>query len=221
VSGDADARNAALTLRAQDARVSLALDLRAVKPVAVHGDRGLDAKGPEPGNASYYYSFPRLAVRGAIEVDGDRSDVTGRAWMDREWGTSALSAGVVGWEWFGLQLSDGRELMLYRLRLADGTSSPYSGGSLIEVDGTATRLRSADFELEPMEDWTSQRTHARYPVAWRIAMPMKGLALTVRPRVRDQEVDLSVRYWEGAVRVTGQGREGSLAGEGYLELAGY
>jgi predicted secreted hydrolase len=221
VHGEADARNAALTLRAEDAQLSVSLELQALKPVAVHGDRGLDAKGPEPGNASYYYSFPRLAVRGAIDVGGSRSDVTGSAWMDREWSTSVLSAGVVGWEWFGLQLSDGRELMLYRLRQTDGTASAYSGGSLVGVDGTTTRLRRADFEVEPTESWTSQRSHVRYPVAWRLAIPASELTLTVEPRVRDQEINLSVRYWEGAVHVTGRARDQALTGEGYLELAGY
>jgi len=221
VSGTADGRSAALMLQAQDASMSLALELHALKPVAVHGDRGLDSKGPEPGNASYYYSFARLAVRGTIDLDGDRSYVTGSAWMDREWSTSALSAGVVGWEWFGLQLSDGRELMLYRLRQTDGTPSAFSGGSLVEGDGATTRLRRADFEIEPTAEWTSQRTHVRYPVAWRIAIANSGLTLTVQPRVRDQEINLSVRYWEGAVRVVGKSRDGSLTGEGYLELAGY
>ena len=220
-SGEADARNARFTLRAQDAQIAVSLEVEALKPVAAQGDRGLDSKGPEPGNASYYYSFPRLAVRGALRVDGAQSDVSGTAWMDREWSTSALSAGVVGWEWFGVQLSDDRELMLYRLRQTDGKSSAYSGGSLVETDGTTTRLRRADVELEPTEFWTSQRTHVRYPVSWRVSIPAEGLTLSIEPLVRDQEINLSVRYWEGAVRVTGRAQEGPLTGQGYLELAGY
>lgn len=221
VDGKADGQSAALSLRAQDGQVSASLELEALKPVAVHGDRGLDSKGPEPGNASYYYSFPRLAVRGWLAVDGRRSDVTGNAWMDREWSTSALSAGVVGWEWFGLQLSDGRELMLYGLRRTDGTLSGYSGGSLVAADGSTARLGRADIELEATRYWTSPRTRVRYPVSWRIAIPAAGLTLSIEPRVADQEINLSVRYWEGAVGATGYGREGPLAGQGYLELAGY
>jgi len=221
VVGEASDQSATLTLRAKDARMSISLDLRALKPVAILGNRGLDAKGPEPGNASYYYSFPRLAVHGTIEVDGRSSEVEGSAWMDREWSTSALSAGVVGWEWFGLRLSDGRELMLYRLRQADGSSSPYSGGSLIQVDGTTTRLRRGDLDLQPTDYWTSERTRARYPIAWRLDAPTAGIVLTIEPLVRDQEIDLSVRYWEGAVRATGRAPAGPLNGDGYLELTGY
>ena len=221
VAGDADARNAELALRAKDERFAVSLALEAVAPIAAHGERGYDVKGPEPGNASFYYSFPRLAARGSIEVDGTATDVEGTAWMDREWSTSALSAGVLGWAWFGIQLSDGRELMFYRLRQSDGTANRYSGGSLIERDGTITRLRVDDVESEPLAYWTSQRTHVTYPLAWKISIPAHGLSLSVQPYLEDQEIDRTVRYWEGAVRVTGKTGAAQIDGEGYLELAGY
>ncbi len=221
VAGDADSRNAELALRAKDERFAVSLALEAVAPVAAHGERGFDVKGPEPGNASFYYSFPRLAARGSIEVDGISADVVGTAWMDREWSTSALSAGVLGWAWFGIQLSDGRELMFYRLRQSDGTANRYSGGSLIERDGTVTRLRVDDVESEPLAYWTSPRTHVTYPLAWRISIPTQGLALSVQPYLENQEIDRSVRYWEGAVRVDGRAGAAQIDGQGYLELAGY
>ena len=221
VTGDADARNAELALRAKDEHFAVSLALDAAAPVAAHGEHGFDVKGPEPGNASYYYSFPRLTARGSIEMDGTSTDVEGTAWMDREWSTSALSAGVLGWAWFGIQLSDGRELMFYRLRQADGTANRYSGGSLIDRDGTVTRLRVDDVESEPLAYWTSQRTHVTYPLAWKISIPAHGLALSVQPYLEDQEIDSTVRYWEGAVRVAGRAGTAQIVGEGYLELAGY
>jgi predicted secreted hydrolase len=221
VSGEADARSAALTLRARDERFAIDLALEAAAPVTAHGDRGFDVKGPEPGNASFYYSFPRLSAHGSIELDGAPVEVAGTAWMDREWSTSALSAGVVGWAWFGIQLSDGRELMFYRLRQADGTANPYSSGSLIERDGTITRLHADDVESQPLAYWTSARSHVTYPVAWRISIPAQGLVFSVQPYLEDQEIDRAVRYWEGAVQVSGNARGARIEGRGYLELAGY
>ncbi len=221
VAGTADDRNAELTLRAKDDRFAVSLALEALAPVAAHGEHGFDVKGPEPGNASFYYSFPRLAARGSIEVDGKPTDVVGTAWMDREWSTSALSAGVLGWAWFGIQLSDGRELMFYRLRQSDGTANRYSGGSLIERDGTVTRLGADDVESKPLAYWTSPRTHVTYPLAWSIAIPTRGLTLSVQPYLEDQEIDRTVRYWEGAVRVGGRAGGAQVDGQGYLELAGY
>ena len=221
VVGNADGRSAELALRAKDERFAASLALEAIAPIAAHGDRGFDVKGPEAGNASLYYSFPRLSAHGSIELDGTSVDVSGTAWMDREWSTSALSSGVVGWAWFGLQLSDGRELMFYRLRQSDGTANRYSAGSLIERDGTITRLRVDDVESQPIAYWTSERTHVTYPLAWRISVPTQGLALSVEPYLEDQEIDRAVRYWEGAVRVSGTAHEAPIEGQGYLELAGY
>jgi predicted secreted hydrolase len=185
----------------------------------LHGDRGVDAKGPEAGNASHYYSLPRLRARGAVQVDGESSEVEGLAWMDREWGTSALSPGVAGWDWFALHLSDGRDLMFYRLRNVDGSASPFSGGSLIDAHGTREELSAADAELTVLREWQSPKTGTRYPVAWRLAVPKGGIDVTIEPRLDDQEIDLSVRYWEGAVRAATT--SGAPAGDGYLELAGY
>jgi predicted secreted hydrolase len=111
--------------------------------------------------------------------------------------------------------------MFYRLRQADGTANRYSSGSLIERDGTITRLGVDDVESQPIAYWTSERTHRTYPLAWRIAIPTQGLTLSVQPYLEDQEIDRAVRYWEGAVRVTGSARGAQIDGQGYLELAGY
>jgi predicted secreted hydrolase len=221
VRGSADVNAASLSLAAQGTDASISLTLSATKPLVLHGNHGLDSKGPEPGNASFYYSFPRLAATGSITVNGQTFDVSGTAWMDREWGSSALSAGVVGWEWFALQLSDGGELMFYRLRDANGDATPYSGGTLIENDGTTQRLGAQDVELHATRRWSSPSTDTVYPIAWRLRSSRYRFELTVEPVLENQELDLSVRYWEGAVRATGAVGGQELTGVGYLELAGY
>jgi predicted secreted hydrolase len=141
--------------------------------------------------------------------------------MDREWSTSALSAGVAGWDWFALRLSDGRALMFYRLRQRDGGATSFSGGTLVDEDGSGRRLAANEVELEAVDWWLSPRTAVRYPVRWRLRVPSAGIALELEPLAEDQEVDLSVRYWEGAVTATGRADDRPLQGEGYLELAGY
>ncbi|MBN1237873.1 MAG: carotenoid 1,2-hydratase [Gammaproteobacteria bacterium] len=221
VSGRLGRTDGSIVLEARGERIALDLALAPSKGVTPNGDRGLDGKGPEPGNASFYYSMPRIDVRGRITVDGREDAVSGLAWMDREWSTSALTPDLEGWDWFALQLSDGRDLMVYRLRRRDGTASPYSGGSLIDADGARRRLDVEDFVLEPLDHWYSERTGTRYPVAWRLRLPDEDLQLEVRPYVDDQELDLSVRYWEGAVSVEGRSGSGPVTGNGYLELAGY
>jgi predicted secreted hydrolase len=219
-SGEATDKDLVLRLEARDDDVALALRVAATMPPVAQGDGGLDAKGAGDGNASYYYSMPRLAADGEVTVEGETIAVTGLAWLDREWSTSSLEPGTVGWEWFALHLSDGGNLMFYRLRRTNGTASPFSGGSLVSRDGVTTRLAAADVEVVPIEYWTSE-TGVRYPVAWRLAAPRVGIVLEINPYLANQELDLSVRYWEGAVRAEGTGPEGPLSAQGYLELAGY
>ena len=208
-----------MRLRASQGDVGLDLALDRGKPPVLQGDRGLSRKSAEPGNASYYYSLPRLPARGTIRLGGTSHVVSGLAWMDREWSTSALGSDQVGWDWFALQLTDGRDLMLYRLRRRDGTVDPLSQGTVVDADG-ASRVVAADaVALEVLDQWQSRRSGARYPARWRIRVPDEGLALEVVPALADQELDVAVRYWEGAVTVTTL--DGRPAGLGYVELVGY
>lgn len=196
--------------------VEVRLSLDPAKPMVLQGDRGLSQKGREAGNASYYYSFTRLLAGGEITVDGESFPVTGTAWLDREWSTSALSADQAGWDWFALQLDDGRDLMVYRLRGTDGSTDPLSEGVLVAEDGTVRRLAHDDFSLEETDRWSSPLDGTVYPSGWRVRVPSAGVDLDVDPVQEDQELNVTVRYWEGAVDVSG-----SHAGQGYVELTGY
>ena len=217
VAGDA----APVRLRAAHEDMAIDLTLASAKPVVLQGERGLDRKGEEPGNASYYYSLTRMPTTGRITVGGTAYDVGGLAWMDREWSTSSLGAGLVGWDWMALLLDDGRELMLYQLRRADGGADGFSGGSLVAVDGSSRRLGLGDFRIDVLETWTSPRDGTRYPSRWRLVIPAEALELDVVPRLADQELTLTVRYWEGAVRVDGRAAGRPIGGVGYVELVGY
>jgi predicted secreted hydrolase len=211
----------AVRLRAAEGDVAIDLGLRSEKPVVLQGDRGLSRKGPEPGNASYYYSLSRMAVRGTVRAAGESIAVAGLAWMDREWSTSALGPGLVGWDWFALQLDDGRDVMIYRLRRRDGAADPHSAGAVIAADGAPRALGADETALAVLGDWTSPRSGVRYPSRWRLTVPTAGLDLELVPRLPDQELLLGTRYWEGAVRVAGTAAGRPVAGRGYVELVGY
>jgi predicted secreted hydrolase len=91
----------------------------------------------------------------------------------------------------------------------------------VGADGVRTRLVADEVTLTPLDYWTSDATGVRYPVAWRLGVEKAGIALEIRPYLESQELDLSVRYWEGAVHGHGAGPKGPLTAQGYLELAGY
>lgn len=197
------------------------LTLNSAKPPVLQGDRGWSRKGPEPGNASYYYSFTRMPAEGWVEIAGLRMEVSGLMWMDREWSTSALGPEHLGWDWFSIQLSDDREIMFFELRRRDGSADPLDHGILVQPDGTASPLGSEDVEVEVLGSWESPLDGTVYPSGWSLRVPGHGIDLTLRPVIRDQEMDLTFRYWEGAVTVEGTGAPGSLEGRGYVELTGY
>lgn len=210
-----------LQVRIAEDAISLKLRLDSRKPIVLQGDRGYSRKGDAAGNASHYYSFTRLQTTGEITVDGATHQVIGESWLDREWGSSALSADFVGWDWFSLQLDDGRELMFFHLRHADGSVDLLSHGSLVAADGQVQPLTIADVEAWPSRWWRSADGKHRYPVAWQLRLPEEGLELMVTPRLDQQEWQGAFRYWEGAVEVSGTAHGQPVAGQGYLELTGY
>jgi len=222
----ADASNAdgsAVRLAARDAASGLSLDLElaATKSLVPHGDRGLSPKSDEPGNASYYVGYTRMAAQGRIGAGGREAEAAGEAWFDHEWSTSALGAGAVGWDWFSLQLDDGRELMYFQIRRGDGSVEPASGGTLVERDGRTRRLAREDVAIDVLDHWTSPQTGARYPARWRVQVLSAALDLVVEPWVEDQEMRTSFAYWEGAVRLSGTAAGLPASGLGYVELTGY
>lgn len=213
----------ALTIEASDLAAGFGLDLALApaKPLVLHGENGYSAKGGAEGNASAYVSWTRLAVTGAIELGTERVEVTGAAWFDHEFGSSVLGEGVRGWDWFGLHLDDGRDLMLFVLRREDGRVDAASAGTVIAPDGTATPLTRGDFTIAASgPTWTSERSGAVYPARWTLRVPAHGIELTATPLVPDCELSTGgstgVIYWEGPVRL-----EGSTTGRGYAELTGY
>ncbi|MCK9688556.1 lipocalin-like domain-containing protein [Scleromatobacter humisilvae] len=211
----------ALRIAVRSDRFALTLDLAGTQPILLQGDAGYSQKGPDPRQASHYYSEPQLAVRGRVERAGAPvRDVRGRAWLDHEWSNELLPSEAVGWDWVGFNLLDGAALMAFRLRRADG-SALWAGGSLRDAAGRLRVFGAGDVRFEPLRRWTSPRTQAAYPVEWTLATPAgRWRVVTLQD---DQELDsrdsTGSVYWEGISALHDDA--GSVAGYGYLELTGY
>jgi predicted secreted hydrolase len=218
LASDAEAAHTTITADAGDFAVNL--NLEQIKSPSLQGDNGLSPKSSEPGNASYYYSLTRLLTDGTITVNGETFTVSGTTWKDHEFSTSALGTNAQGWDWFGLQLDDDRELMMGQIRLVDGGFEPAFGGLLVEADGSTHHLDHADFTIESTSMWTSPHTGATYPAGWNITVDTgeaEPLRITLTPLLADQELyGGTTVYWEGAVRITGD-----QTGYGYAELTGH
>ncbi|MGD8886535.1 MAG: carotenoid 1,2-hydratase, partial [Gammaproteobacteria bacterium] len=201
----------------------ISLVLKKSKPVVLQGDKGFSVKGDKPGNASYYYSITRMITVGSVTVGGKKYSITGNSWLDREWSTSRLEDDQQGWDWFALQLDDQREIMFYALRRKDGSMDIHSAGTIVDKDGTTHKLEQNDVNIQVLRHWQSPHSDINYPAGWIIEIPSQSLELQVTPAINDQELNLTVRYWEGAVKVSGKYSDSNkiVAGKGYVELAGY
>lgn len=214
-----------IRISAVASEVKLSLDLKPAKPLVIHGKDGVSQKAPGTGRASHYYSYTRLLASGVLEIGGERLDVRGTAWMDHEFGSNQLTKDQVGWDWLSIQLSDGRDLMLYLMRRKDGSVEPTSSGTLVEADGRATHLRLGDFKFKGTGSWKSGRSGAVYPMGWEVDVPAHGLRLRVAPYARAQEIEskgsTGITYWEGGVFAESASGEKKLTGVGFVEMTGY
>jgi predicted secreted hydrolase len=196
----------------------LRLDLQPLREPVLQGDGGLSQKGRESGNASFYYSLPRLRVQGELVDEQGPREVSGQAWLDREWSTSVLEDGQVGWDWFALQFDSGDDLMFYQLRRDDGSTDALSKGRWMPANAADRGLQVEDVDLRPLRH-AVMPSGRRYPVVWSMRLWEHGEEWTIAA-VRDvQEMDSFIPYWEGAVDILdGSGR---LIGRGFVEMTGY
>ena len=199
----------------------LSLDLRSARPAVLHDRTGFIDFGPAGG--SYYYSRPRMAASGTVALGNETLAVKGEAWFDHQWG-DFIAVGGGGWDWFAINLVDGTDLTLSLVRDASGEDS-LAYGTLVHPDGRTEHLDRGAFAVNALRTWTSPRSGATYPAAWRISVPAAGLDIGLEPTLPDQELDTrattGVVYWEGSKRVTAAQRGTSIGGEAYVELTGY
>ncbi|MCA9777699.1 MAG: carotenoid 1,2-hydratase [Candidatus Eremiobacteraeota bacterium] len=207
-------------LSAKVEQLSLELELSDQKPPTLQGRGGYSQKGPLPRHASYYVSQTRLATVGTVSLEGTEYQLAGTSWFDHEWSSEAMADGLVGWDWFSLQLDDQSELMLYLLRYKDGRLEPASSGALVSPDGAKQDLKLADFTVEVLDRYKAE-SGTEYPNRWRIEVPSLSLSLVVSPKMAEQEMIGRVPYWEGAVKVEGKRDDRPIQGHGFVELTGY
>ena len=208
------------------AEASFELALKPIKPLVIFGENGVSRKGADPSAASHYLTFPRLETRGALTVAKETISVRGELWMDHEMSSSQLDEGQVGWDWACLQLRDGREAMVYRMRRKDGTTDPFSTLAWTNRDGALQHVAAKDFTLSPNGAWRSAQSGAEYPsgVLLSATDPSTGKRVQWRlvPLAKDQELHgriTGIAYWEGACRILDE-QENEI-GSAFLELTGY
>jgi predicted secreted hydrolase len=202
---------APIELTASGTDFSYTLRLDADRALVLQGDAGYSRKS-ERGQASYYFSQPYFRAAGSITIDDKPVEVTGQAWMDREWSSQPLASDQSGWDWFSLHLGSGEKLMLFRLRQNDGHH--YRSGNWLLPDGRARQIASADITMTPKT--LTEIEGRKIPTTWDIAIPRLSLTISCVPLQAKSWMGTSFPYWEGPISF-----QGSHSGVGYLEMTGY
>ena len=218
--GAADASRYRAQVHSDSAGFGFGFQLATTQPLLLQGVQGWSRKGPQPEQASHYYSQPQLDVSGTLTLDGAAQAVRGRAWLDHEWSDTLLDPQAVGWDWIGMNLADGSALTAFRLRRADG-SALYTGGSFRAAGGITRNFSDGEVSFTPGRTWASPASRANYPVQWTVQTPAGRY--TVQALLDDQELDSRAStgsiYWEGLAEL--RDAAGRIAGHGYLEMTGY
>ncbi|MEM7130987.1 MAG: lipocalin-like domain-containing protein [Chloroflexota bacterium] len=195
----------------------------------LHGDQGLSQKGPEKGNANYYYSLVQMDSVGTVRINDETYEVSGQSWMDHEFGTSELHGDITGWDWFSVTLEDGTAIMFGEFHNAQGErlnatnleANAVFDGTIGLLSGEQHSLGPNSFTLTVLDEWTSPLTQITYPFKWQVLFPEYNLELLIEPLIADQEMDVSFVYYEGATSITGSHNGAPISGHGYVELTGY
>ena len=200
----------------------LALDLHSTKGPALHDVDGFVDFGP--AGSSYYYSRTRTATTGTLTVDGARLPVEGIAWFDHQWG-DFISIGSGGWNWFAINLDDGRYITVSQV-IDPHANALLTYGTLVTADGNVIPLDGNGIGLQTtgMQTWTSPHTGLTWARHWTVFV--NQFQYELEATVQDQELDTrattGVVYWEGSHRVStftdvGQGP----LGDAYVEMTRY
>jgi predicted secreted hydrolase len=178
-------------------------------------------------NGLRYYSVTRNRVFGELYSAGNTETLRGEGWFDHQWGRNYGLLQGDGWDWFGIQLHDGNDLLINRLRRADADAVPYTVAKLIRKNGSVTT--SERVTLQPTNNWGSLLTSAEYPLEWQISLPDFSMSLHITPLMNHQEMPIIgplQAIWEGVCAVNGEVRSPvgtiiQVKGHGFVELVGY
>lgn len=217
VSTDARTWRAVIDEPAFGAELTLTQPTRPAMRVGGEGMTGI--KQPQD---MFYLSLTQMKAEGTLRVGGNSEAVQGVGWLDRQWGTSWVVQNN-GWDWFGLSLDDGSELIAYRVRDNKTQAILQASATLLRADGTqqvepAPRFVSSALRKDP-------QTKLTYPHRFELTLPTLGLTLRAQALFDHQVIPvlgIGEGIWEGVVMVEGRTSLGKpVRGRGFMELVGY
>ena len=171
---------------------SLNLNLDYGKGAFWHGDDGVLVMGEpdDPVQRTVYYSYTNMPTGGEVVLHNSPGEkialkVTGKSWLDRQWGPYRLIEPATHWEWFSLRFFDDEEVMLFAF-----PQHPYYDGTYIDKAGNRQLIRNYQYtpkELIEVDGFVFSK-------GWDLVLPgIKDERYQIRP-IMDGQMNLA--YFE-------------------------
>ncbi|MEN9394346.1 MAG: hypothetical protein RL362_567 [Bacteroidota bacterium] len=216
-------------LELKDTRQDISIKLNFkpnIKPVRSGEDGVIDANQDE---VFFYYFIPNCEVSGSVGLKGEHLKIKeGSGWYDHEFAVRTTKEAPKdlhksAWNWIGLQLSNGYQLMAYDVQYDDKQDEV--DVYLILVGPDQKTIKTTNFKLEAVGAlWTSTKTFNRYPGHWILNAPELDLKLELKASFNNQEFNTIISkpaFWEGRVDVTGTHKGKKITGKGFVERHGH
>ncbi|MEN8204249.1 MAG: lipocalin-like domain-containing protein [Bacteroidota bacterium] len=194
----------------------LELGCVSLKPPLVLGDSGIINQGSD--SYTYYYSLTENNVDGFLNFKGLEEEVSGTAWIDRQYGNFNRTTGE-RYEWFYVNLSNGMDLNIANIFTSERQIPDHQDYRLITayVD-SATQYSNHLFDIERLEYAYSPDSVTCYSQKWHLTSRENQLDLIISAVHSHTEVQVPVRFYEGSVTVTGTVNGVPVDGIGFAEL---
>jgi len=169
----------------------------------------------------YYLSLTRMNATGSLTIGNATEKVTGLGWIDRQWGSPGYITNY-GWDWFGLQLEDGSDLIFNRIRDAITGKVVEVQATILDKDGK--QIVETPTIFKPLGLYNDKETGISFPAGFTVTLPKSGYTLEMRPAFADQTIPVlgvGTAIWEGVVTATGTRNGTPVTGRGFMELVGY
>lgn len=203
-------------INASSSTVSLDLDYNTIKRPLILGDDGYLLQGET--SYTYYYSQTGIDVTGNITFNGINENISGTAWIDRQYGTMNPADGTE-YEWFSMQLSNGMDFNLWNIFNTNNQIPDNEKFKILAayVDEN-TQYTTDDFQLERLAYAYMPDMQRCYAQSWQLSSTTNNLDLTITTLYSNSEVQDPFRFYEGATTITGTINGVAVTGYGFTEL---
>tara|TARA_Y100000034_G_C6889291_1_gene408840 strand:- start:50 stop:2443 length:2394 start_codon:yes stop_codon:yes gene_type:complete len=140
--------NFSYLVRLNSPEINSSFSLISNKEPFLIGGEGLVEFGEE--GFSYYYSLTDVDMEASIRTVNKTLSLTGKGWIDRQWGNWTFVKDHDNWEWWSIKLDDGTDIMAFKVMLGNELITP-----LLNIQTKDNKNIFTDkFNVEYLNSWT-------------------------------------------------------------------